>query len=98
MSVLINVHVTEKCWNHYDSYGEICIGCGCCSIDKLTRYKARIACLERWIDENEHFDSWADEPSLRKIQEENVRENARLYKKKLRYYRKNLANLEAVEG
>ena len=32
MSVMyVDAPVRGNCWNLRDSYGEICVGCGCCS-------------------------------------------------------------------
>ncbi len=86
----ISEHVKDNCWNLLDSYGEICVHCGCCSKDKETRYKGRIECLEAWIEEKEHFRYWSDDPETRKIQERNCAETLRHFKRQLRYYRKKL--------
>ena len=47
--------VTKDCVNP-DSYGEICVGCQCCSKDKSIRYPARLKLyqelLERSINDN----------------------------------------------
>ena len=41
----------ENCYNTYDSYGEICVHCGCCSEDEIERAKARVALADRMIEE-----------------------------------------------
>lgn len=87
----IDTSVMDKCWNLIDSYGEICVHCGCCSKDKKTRYASRIAVLERWIDEWEHFDRWDDDPEMKALQERNIRSNLKHFRRKLRYY-KRMAN------
>lgn len=83
----IAVQVTDRCWNLIDSYGEICIHCGCCSKDKKTRYASRIAVLERRIDEQEHFDRWSNDPEMKALQERNIRSNLKHFRWKLRYYK-----------
>lgn len=82
--------VKDNCWNLLDSFGKICVHCGCCSKDKETRYKGRIECLEAWIEGKKHFQYWSDDPETRKIQERNRAETLRHFKRKLRYYRKKL--------
>lgn len=86
--------VTDKCWNLIDSYGMICVHCGCCEDDKLTRYKARIRTLESWLDEQYNFDQWDDEYGLRELQEKNVKSNIRSFKRMLRYYKGKLKEME----
>ena len=78
----------ERCWNLIDSYGEICIRCRCCSKEKKVRYESRIRCLERWLKEQYEFDDWID--GWRETQEKNVKANIRYFKRRLRYYRKQL--------
>ena len=95
MIAFIDEQVRENCWNLYDSYGEICVHCGCCAKDKAERYRARIACVERWLDDRLNFDLWDDDPKLRAIQEKNVREDIRHHRRMLRYYKKRLAEVEA---
>lgn len=86
--------VADNCWNLLDSYGEICVHCGCCAKDKATRYKARIKTLEGWLEEQYNFDMWDDENGLRELQEKNVKSNIRSFKRMLRYYRERLRSLE----
>ena len=80
--------VTDRCWNLIDSYGMICVHCGCCSPDKRKRYASRIAVLERWIDGWEHFDRWDDDPKGKAFQERNIRSNLKHFRRKLRYYKR----------
>lgn len=86
MKIHIDYAVKKNCWNLFDSYGEICVGCGCCSPDMKTRYESRISCLERWLDEQEHFDNWIE--GLEELQEKNRRKNIKQIKRKLRYYKR----------
>lgn len=88
--------VKAKCWNLYDSYGMICVQCGCCANDKSTRYKARIACLKEWLHEQETFDKWDNEYGLRETQEKNVAANIKYFKRRLRYYETKLKKLEGA--
>lgn len=89
MSGHICFQVADRCWNLMDSYGEICVHCGCCSPDKQKRYASRIAVLERWIEEWEHFDGWfEDDPEAKALQERNIRSNLKHFRRMLRYYKR----------
>lgn len=90
MLPFVDEQVQDNCWNLYDSFGEICVHCGCCSKDKKTRYAARVECLERWQAENERFDEFDDDPVLCRVQMHNKAANARHYRRQLWYYRKKL--------
>lgn len=94
MTAFIDFQVQDKCWNLLDSYGEICVGCGCCSEDKLTRYKARIKTLEAWLEDRYNFDMWDDENGLRELQEKNIKSDVRSFKRMLRYYKGKLKEME----
>lgn len=94
----VDEQVKKKCWNLRDSYGEICVHCGCCANDKLTRYKARIECIEYWIREEENFDAWDDDAEMRAVQEKNKAANIDYYRRQLRYYQKKLKVLEDEQG
>lgn len=94
MNIIIDRPVAEKCWNLYDSYGEICVGCGCCSKDPLTRVKARIDVLTHRIGYYETFDSWFADSNLRALQKRNIAKDIRAFKRQLLYYRGRLEELE----
>ena len=84
----------KNCWNHRDTYGEICIGCGCCSADKKERYESRIHCLEEWIKEELNFNMWDDDPEWRKTQERNRASNLYYYRSRLYYYRRMMKKMQ----
>ena len=87
MSVMyVDKVVRDNCWNFRDSYGEICVGCGCCSKDKKERHKARLETVKQWKEENDKFCGWDDDPEIRKIQERNIKENRKYYARRIRYY------------
>ena len=89
----IDTCTKKNCWNFHDSCGEICVHCGCCSSNKLTRYRSRINCLKDWILETENFDMWDDNPEWRKRQEKNIKNDIKRWKRKLRYYKNKLKEL-----
>ena len=86
----ISFQVGSRCWNLHDSFGEICVHCGCCSSDKTTRRKARLEVAKRQLQENLSFDRWDDDPKWRAIQEKNVKSNIRYWRRRVRYYEKAL--------
>lgn len=90
MNVLIDRGVGERCWNVYDSYGEICVGCGCCSQDPETQARSRLAVSERLLKERLEFDDWFDDPKMRKIQEKNIQSDIIHWRKEIAYYREKL--------
>ena len=87
----IDFAVQKNCWNMIDSYGEICVGCGCCLRDKKQRYENRISVLERWIEEQENFDNWIE--GWEETQEKNRRANIRCFRRQLGYYKYRLKQL-----
>ena len=86
--------VMKNCWNGIDSFGEICVGCGCCSDDPLKRAKARLEVSKVHLEECENFNMWDDDPEWRKEQEKNIRSSKRYFKRRIRYYTKRLKELE----
>ena len=94
-AIHIDFAVRKNCWNlEAMCYGN-CYGCGCCVNDKRQRCENRIAYLEEMLDQQYKFDMWDDDPDLRKIQERNIAANIRLFKRKLRYYRRKLAEVDS---
>lgn len=88
--------VQKNCWNLRDSYGEICVGCGCCSKDKKERHKNRLEALKRWNEENDRFDGWCDDPEIRERQEENVKANRKYFARMIRYYERKVEEDEQM--
>ena len=86
----------DNCWNLYDSYGEICVHCGCCSKDPRVRYKARVDCVTEWVNEQEQFNAWDDDPEFRRRQRWNHAKTVERLKRQLRYYSKKL--MEVANG
>lgn len=87
---IIDTGVMKKCWNPYDSYGEICVHCGCCNKDKRARYMARFKLCKRKIEELENVTLWDDDPEWKAIQEKNIKSNLRYFKSRMRYYMKRM--------
>ena len=91
MTMYVDFAVQKNCWNLIDSYGEMCVGCGCCLKDKKKRYESRIRCLERWIDEWKNFDGWIE--GCEDLQRKNIRSNLKYFNRRLRYYKSRLKNM-----
>ena len=94
-----DVHITfsarKDCFNVYESYGEICVGCGCCSNDKIKRTKARLELYERMLDDEKRFDNWFfDDPDIFALQKKNHEINLIHYEKKVEHYKKMLQELQ----
>lgn len=82
--------VNENCYNFYESYGEICVLCGCCSKDLKKRTESRLALYKRQLDRVENFDNWFEDPKIKAIQEKNIKIDTKIYKRRIRYYEKRL--------
>lgn len=95
-TIIIDMAVRPDCWNHYDSYGEICVRCGCCTLEKnrVQRLKNRLAVLRDQLSEQEHFDAWSDDPEIRALQQRNNKANIAYFKRKVRYYEKRVKEME----
>lgn len=84
----------EDCYNTFESYGIICVGCGCCSEKPLSRAKARLALHERLLDHDNHFDLWDDDPELRALQQKNLETNIAWNTEKISVYKAIISELE----
>ena len=89
----IDAQARNECWNLYDSYGEICVHCGCCSKNKLIRYKARIEAIKGWIWQHENW--YKPDKTWEEYQHKNHRKTMRHWRRQLRYYEKKLEGMEA---
>lgn len=98
MAAFIDEQVRDNCWNLYDSYGEICVHCGCCSEDLKVRYKGRVDCISEWLKEQEAFDRWDDDPEFRAMQQRNHTVTVQRLKRQLRYYSKKLMEVTNGKG
>jgi hypothetical protein len=79
--------INNRCWNFFDSYGEICVHCGCCSRDAKKRYKARLEVSKAHLAEELAFDGWYfDNPALLELQKKNNKSNVQFYKRRVKYY------------
>lgn len=82
--------VNEKCWNWYDSFGEICVGCGCCSKHTKTRQRARLEVLKRDLEYKKSFDGWLEDEEMRNEQKKNNAASIKYIQRKIRYYENKL--------
>lgn len=94
MSGNIDFQPMKDCWNMYDSYGEICVQCGCCSEDPKTRYQARLEVSKDHLEQERSFIDWSDDPELRAMQEQNVQSSTEYWQKNIEEYEQKLKELE----
>lgn len=88
--------VGKNCWNFYDSYGQICVGCGCCSPNQLERAEARLALCKRLLEEWKNFDAW--DKGHEELQKRNVALNIQHFKRRIRYYEKRVGILKILQA
>lgn len=91
----VDISVSRDCVNIY-SYGELCIGCGCCSRNPDCRNMivSRIRYYKQRLHDNQHIDNWAEDERWRKHQEKVVKSNILFYKRKIRLNKKILRTLK----
>ena len=84
------VHIShipqKKCWNPYDTYGMICVHCGCCSESVTVRRKARLEVAKRHLQGCLDFSAWDSDAEWRAIQEKNIKTDIRYWRRMVRYY------------
>lgn len=96
----IDFAAKENCYALLWSYGEICVGCGCCSKDPITRLSARIKYCESELEDNKNFSGWyEDDVELKALQERNVAKNIKYFEAELKRLKKELAEAQgAADG
>ena len=96
------IHITfaarPDCYNMMASCYGSCYGCGCCSKVKPDRYINRLRYLQEELEEEEHFDQWDDDAQLRAVQERNVQENIKFFRRRIRIYQSLLARYRKEHG
>lgn len=93
----IDYSVSADCINN-DSYGMICLKCGCCSRNPDYRDMVihRIRYYKELLNEQYSFNNW-NEGDLRKRQEKVVESNILYFKRKIRRYKKILRCLKSAK-
>lgn len=86
--------VNKNCYNPFESYGVICVHCGCCHKDKRKRLEARIKLHKRLLKESLEFENWFDDPDIKAEQERNVNSNIAWNKRKIAQLKKALDEVE----
>lgn len=93
-SIFTDAPVFEICINP-DSYGEICVQCGC--YDKNHNYRVRIIkqirIYKEFLHEKYLFDDWSEDEQMATIQKRNVENDILYFKRKIRILRKVLRNI-----
>jgi len=88
MNSYIDIPARKSCYATLWSFGEICVGCGCCSKDRLTRTKARLKYWEWYLDDSINFDRWV--PGWEELQKKHIRLDIKKAKSQIKYYKKQL--------
>lgn len=90
-----DIGTSDDCIN-VSSFGEICIGCGCCSYNP--NYRDRIIHQIRYYKEmlkhEQSFDIYGEHEQIRKMQEENIKANILYFKREIRLCKKILRTLK----
>lgn len=76
--------VSKNCYNMVETYGELCVGCGCCRGTELEKAKARLRLHKRRLEELKNFEYWDDE--IRELQEKNINADIEYNEERIRYY------------
>lgn len=82
--------VQKDCIN-MDSYGEICVGCGCCSKDNNIRWPARLKMYQEHLERSMSFNHWM-EGTIR-LQKRNQKANITYNKRRIAIYKRLCATL-----
>lgn len=86
--------IKKECYNPFESYGEICVGCGCCDTDPEKRALARLALHQRLLKEDEEFDRWwDDDPEWLAVQKRNIANNIEWNKAKIAEYEEEIKKI-----
>lgn len=89
--IFVDVACDESCYNPYESYGEICVGCNCCGrIDSSTMWECRLNLHKRLLKGRKEFDMWADDECLHRLQERNVKADIEYQKTKIAECKKHI--------
>lgn len=87
MTIFIDTAEKKNCYAELYSYGEICVGCGCCSTNKKIRHKARLKYWKYRLHDNLHFSQWITEyPEMLALQKKNLSINIKNARKMIKIY------------
>ncbi len=87
--------VSKKCINP-NSYGEICVGCNCCSSDKKIRYPARLQLYEQQLQQDLNFNRWTK--GLKRLQKRNIKLNITYDKRRIAIYKRLVCKFKKIES
>lgn len=81
MPAIVCKGIIDECWNLYESYGEICVGCNACGrFNEATKYESRLIVYSRNLLQLSK--DLLDERFQTPIQQENIKHDmARLIEK-----------------
>lgn len=92
---IVDYDISDDCINA-NSYGEICVKCGCCSRNQNYRDRIirQIKYYKEMLNEEYAFDGWDENEYTRKHQEEVVGANILYFNRKIRRCKKILRCLK----
>jgi len=93
VTAFLDFGVQKNCYATLWSYGEICVGCGCCGKPSPQRDKARLEYWQEELSRLGNFPYFADDPKLRALQERNIAIDLPIAKRLVRYYKNKVGNL-----
>lgn len=82
-SIYVSSPVKRNCYNP-DSYGEICVHCGCCSRHNLIRWSARLRLHQRELDRDRNFSNWSK--GWIRVQRRNQKANIKYHNRRIARY------------
>jgi hypothetical protein len=86
MSIHISHQARRDCYATMWSYGEICVGCGCCGTGEKAG-KARLGYWKDLLKESRNFRGWfKDNPELYALQKKNKKSDIKLERLMVWYY------------
>lgn len=91
-AIFIDYAAKKKCYCPDLSYGEICVGCGCCAERSKERDQRRFDYWVEKLEEQLNFSNWID--GARRLQKKNGKLNLRLFYRMIGIYTRKLNDWE----
>lgn len=91
MKNYVDESVTDDCFNGFESFGVVCVHCGCCAEEPSIRYRARLELFERELKYFQNF-QYSDVDSIAEIQKSKVNETIEYINERIKYYGEKVKN------
>ena len=87
MTAFADEAAKKNCYALNWSFGEMCVGCGCCSEDSAERARARLEYHKECLEEEKRFANWyCDVPEILKVQKMEHEARLEYEKEKIKFY------------